>query len=166
MGVGIFPLQLTTCLFGLHIYEHFVLSRMRRSANVIMMVCNHVPASTWWRHEMETFSALLVICAGNSPVPVNSPHKGQWRGALMFSLICVWVNGWVNNREAGDLIRHRAHYGVIVMKQTMLDGSREVGNPSVSLLFTRYCWVIPKQYIWDGFDLDHIAKSYNLSIHV
>ena len=39
--------------------------------------------------------------------PVNSPHKGQWRGALMFSLICVWVNGWVNNCEAGDLRRNR-----------------------------------------------------------
>ena len=48
--------------------------------------------------------------------PVNSPHKGQWRGALMFSLICVWINGWVNNREAGDLRRHRAHYDVSVMK--------------------------------------------------
>ena len=47
--------------------------------------------------------------------PVNSPHKGQWRGALMFSLICVWINDWVNNREAGDLRRHRAHYDVIVM---------------------------------------------------
>ena len=47
--------------------------------------------------------------------PVNSPHKGQWRGALMFSLICVWINGWVNNREAGNLRRHRAHYDVIVM---------------------------------------------------
>ena len=71
--------------------------------------------SPWWRHEMETFSALLAICAGNSPVPVNSPHKGQWGEALMFSLICVWINGWVNNREAGDLRRHRAHYDVIVM---------------------------------------------------
>ena len=47
--------------------------------------------------------------------PVNSPHKGQWRGALMFSLICVWINGWVNNREAGDLRCYRAHYDVIVM---------------------------------------------------
>ena len=46
---------------------------------------------------------------------VNSPHKGQWRGALMFSLMCVWINGWENNREAGDLRRHRAHYDVIVM---------------------------------------------------
>ena len=73
---------------------------------------------SWWRHQMETFSALLAICAGNSPVPVNSPHKGQWRGALMFSLICAWIKDWVNNREAGDLRRHRGHYDVIVMVVT------------------------------------------------
>ena len=47
--------------------------------------------------------------------PVNSPHKGQWRGALMFSLICVWIIGWVNNREAGDMRRYRANYDVIAM---------------------------------------------------
>ena len=74
-------------------------------------------ARTWWRYQMETFSALLAICAGNSPVPVNSPHNGQWRGALMFTLICARINGWVNNREAGDLRRHRCHYDVIVMKR-------------------------------------------------
>ena len=44
--------------------------------------------------------------------PVNSPHKGQWRGASMFSLICTRINGWLNNDEAGDLRRHRAHYDV------------------------------------------------------
>ena len=64
---------------------------------------------------MEKFSALLALCAGNSPVPVNSPHKGQWRGALLFSLICAWINGWVNSRKAGDLRHHRAHYDVTVM---------------------------------------------------
>ena len=47
--------------------------------------------------------------------PVNSPHKGQWRGGLTFSLICVWINGWVNNGEAGDLRRYPAHYDVTVM---------------------------------------------------
>ena len=67
---------------------------------------------------MEAFSALLALCAGNSSVPVNSPHKGQWSGALMFSLICAWINDWVNNREAGDLRRHRGHYDVIVMEAT------------------------------------------------
>ena len=47
--------------------------------------------------------------------PVNSPHKGQWRGALMFSLICGRTNGWVNNRDAGDLRRYCAHDDVTVM---------------------------------------------------
>ena len=44
-----------------------------------------------------------------------SPRKDQWRGALIFSLICAWRNGWANNRGAGDLRRHRAHYEVTVM---------------------------------------------------
>ena len=47
--------------------------------------------------------------------PVNFPHKGQWRGALTFSLIFAWINDWVNNREAGDLRRQHGHYDVIVM---------------------------------------------------
>ena len=50
--------------------------------------------------------------------PVNSPHSGQWRGALMFSLICAWINGWVNSRQVGHLRRHRAHYDVTVMVVT------------------------------------------------
>ena len=47
--------------------------------------------------------------------PVKSLHKGQWRAALMFSLISAWTNGSVNNRYAGHLRRHRALYGVTVM---------------------------------------------------
>ena len=47
--------------------------------------------------------------------PVNFLHKGQWRGALMFTLIYAWINDWVNNREAGDLRRQHGHYDVIVM---------------------------------------------------
>ena len=47
--------------------------------------------------------------------PVNSPHKGQWRGDLIFSLVCDWMDGWVNDREADELRRHRIHYEVIVM---------------------------------------------------
>ena len=64
---------------------------------------------------MWTFPALLALCVGNSPAPVNSPHKGQWRGALLFSFICAWINDWVNNREDGDLRRHRRDYDVNVM---------------------------------------------------
>ena len=68
-----------------------------------------------WRHQMETFSALLALCGGIHRSSVDFPHKGQWRVALMFSLICAWINGWVNIREAGDLRRHRSHYDVTVM---------------------------------------------------
>ena len=55
---------------------------------------------TWWRHQIETFSALLAL----------------WRGALVLSLICARINAWVYNREAGDLRRYPARYDVIVMK--------------------------------------------------
>ena len=66
-------------------------------------------------HQMETFPPYWPFVRGTHRWPVNSPHKGQWRGALMFSLISVWINDWVNNRDSGDLRRHRAHYDVTVM---------------------------------------------------
>ena len=65
-----------------------------------------------WKH----FPRNWPFVPGIHRSPVNSPHKGQWRGTLMFSLICVWINDWINNREAGDLRRYRVHYDVIVMR--------------------------------------------------
>ena len=47
---------------------------------------------------------------------VDSTHKGQWTGALMFSLICAWTNDWANNRDAGYLRCYHAHYDVTVME--------------------------------------------------
>ena len=46
---------------------------------------------------METFSALLAFFEGNPRWLVDSHHKGQWRGALVFSLICTWTNYWAKN---------------------------------------------------------------------
>ena len=67
------------------------------------------------------FRVTGLLC-GNSPVTaVNSPHKGQWRGALMSSLICTWTDSWANNGDAGDLRRYRAHCDVIVMKYFLLE---------------------------------------------
>ena len=54
--------------------------------------CDNNMVISWWRHQMETFSALLALCEGNSPVTGEFPHKGQWSGALMCSLICIWTN--------------------------------------------------------------------------
>ena len=57
-----------------------------------------------WKH----FPRYWSFVRGIHRSQVNSPLKGQWRGALVFSLICAWINVWVNNREAGDLRRHCA----------------------------------------------------------
>ena len=70
---------------------------------------------TRWRHQMETLPRYWPFVRGIHRFPVNYPHKGQWGGARNFSLVCAWINGWVNNGEAGDLNRHRTHYDVTVM---------------------------------------------------
>ena len=106
------PCLFLTCHGLVTLWHHMSLSSLAQAMTSYWGWHN---ITTWWRHQMETFSALLAICAGNSPVLVNSPHKSQWRRDLMFSLICARINCWVNNREAGDLRCHRAHYDVIVM---------------------------------------------------
>ena len=101
---------------------------------------------------------LLAFCAGNSPVPVNSPHKGQWRRGLMFSLICAWVNDWVNNHEAGDLRRHRGHYDVNVMWRATVNKS------------TGWVYDLPRGIIWELliikclFALRRRFKYFNITI--
>ena len=47
---------------------------------------------------------------------VNSPHKGQWQGTLMFFFIYYWTKSWVNNRYADDLRHHHTHYDFTVMR--------------------------------------------------
>ena len=64
--------------------------------------------SPWWLHQMETFSELLALCVGNSPIIGEFPTQRR-------SLIWAWINCKVNNREAGDLRRHLAYYDVNIM---------------------------------------------------
>ena len=73
----------------------------------------------WWRHSHHVTSILVHMMTspnGNifrvtSPLcreflgTGEFPYKGQSRGALMFSVTCTRINGWVNNREAGGLRR-------------------------------------------------------------
>ena len=81
-----------------------------------------------WKH----FPRYWPFVRGIHRSPVNSPHQGQWRGALMFSFICTWINGWVNNREAGDLRCHRDHYDVTVMSRSRGWGAGSLfWNPSL-----------------------------------
>ena len=92
--------------------------------------------------------------------PVNSSYKGQWRGALMFALICVWINGWVNNPEAGDLRLYRARYDVTVMYTLKPYMYNVVSSMHIMVIhFRRDCswmwkqiievwWLLPSVSIW------------------
>ena len=79
-----------------------------------------LPSREWMPTVMMTssngniFRVTGPLC-GEFTGPGEFPHKGQWRGALMSSLICIWINGWVNKREAADLRRDRGHCDVNVM---------------------------------------------------
>ena len=78
-------------------------------------------SSLWFTvaRSMMTSSNRNIFCVTGPlwRVPVNTTHKGQWRGALIFSLKCAWGNGWANNLYAGDLRRHRTHYDVTAMRR-------------------------------------------------
>ena len=64
---------------------------------------------------METFSALLVFCAGNSPVTGEFPaQRPVTRNFDVFFDLRLSDN-WAYKGDAGDLRRYCAHYDVIVM---------------------------------------------------
>ena len=92
--------------------------------DVVIRPCPWYLLMARWRHEMETCSALLAFCVGNSP-----GTKGQWRGTLMLTLSCARIKGWINNREAGDLRRHSAHCDVIVVAHMSTNVFRRVDQP-------------------------------------
>ena len=100
--------------------QNRVQSNAAMIAYMLIAVCKEPSAPilvSWWRHQMEHFPRHWPFVRGIHRSPVNSPQKGHWRWTLIFPLICVWINGWVNNGEAGDLRRHRAHYDVTVMRR-------------------------------------------------
>ena len=85
--------------------------------------------------------------------PVNSPHKGQWRGTLMFSLICARINAWVNNREAGDLRRHRVHYDVIV-----------IISPPCLADWTHWRYCNADDLVWTIFGLNFVIDKNTINL--
>ena len=97
-----------------------------------------------WQH----FPRCWPFVRGIHRSPMNSQHKGQWPGALTFSLICAWMNGWVNDREAGDLKRHRVHYDVTVMLHSHIEKGHWSRNilENISLNKTGRMWRLVSRY--------------------
>ena len=113
---------------------------------------------------------------------VNSPHKGQWRGALMFSLIGAWTGGWVNNRDAGDLRRYDTHYDATVLPHAVsvlhLNGNVCImctaSSSNLQNILNRCNWkegmvVVginactrsSREFEWFNFEIRHLDSSPN-----
>ena len=91
--------------------------------------------------KMKHFRRCWPFVRGIHPSPVISPHKGQRRWAFMFSLICAWINGWVNNGEAGDLRGYCAHYDV-----TKLSGTLSIKSLVATYFGTPTHWMCHHEY--------------------
>ena len=104
---------------------------------------------------METFPALLAICAWNSPVTGEFPaQRPVTRGFDAF--FGAWINGWVSNREAGDLRRHRAHYDVSVMKDTICYLS-----PRTRVIVPRFSYIVC-DYVCIYFPITDLKQYYRM----
>ena len=133
---------------------------INRDANVVWMaLAVDIVCRPLWKHDdvikWKHFPRYWSFVRGILRSPVNSLHKSQWRGALMFYLICAWINGWVNNREAGDLRRHHAHYDVIVMWFL---------NERSELMYHAYCWIgtyeinSPPKVLSPSLNVSHLSS--------
>ena len=112
----------------------------------------------WWYHDdlikWKHFRRYWPFVRGIHRSSVNSPHKGQWRGALMISSICAWINGWVNNREAGDFRCHHAHYDATVMRPQHNKGM------CIYLGYTLYGHVLPVYTTKKGYSQNKTMCIY------
>ena len=156
---------------------HYGHSRIIYSVRVVLICCDVGRVytrrfqSSWWRHQMETFSASLGVGAGNSPVTGEFPTQRPVARSFAVLFICSWINGWVNNGEAGDLRRHRAHYDGIIMTYQRTNPVPFV-NPSkhqwngISSFWNKNVVIgRSESYQNDNFCFSQWRKSMKLSVH-
>ena len=117
-----------------------------------------------WNH----FPRYWPFVRGIHRSPGNSPHKGQWRGALMFSLISVWINGCVSNRESCDLRRYHAHYDVIVMSYYHTSSGLHTTNSAINeLLVLEFPgWVPPRAARSRRSDNHRCSYTFSCNVYV
>ena len=136
------------------------------NTNWFVILLLYIERDTYWNSSLRTHIIMMTSSNGNifrvtgvqemHWSPVNSPHKGQWRRVLMFSLICAWTNGWICNRDASHLRRHRAHYDVAQCIQHLKD------------LIWPMCWSVSKLQCLGGIPawlVSHRAPWHCIKTH-
>ena len=138
------PLEISNCQDSGHDNHYFHITHRLFCGNWGCYLAVHDDVIKW-----KSFPRYWPFTRGINRSPVNSLHKGQWRGALMFSLICAGINGWVNSREAGDLERHRAHRDVTIM-------------PSEFRYLSSSPWVLPRHQSLQSRDSRYFLLQMSL----
>ena len=137
---AILVIRTESCDVHYFLYVHLSLMLPNKFLSSEFWVCHDNVIK--WKH----FPSYCPFVRGIHRSPLNSPHKGQWRGALMFSLVYILTKGWANNREAGYLRRHRTHYGVTVMASVEFSRNQCVnwkpGEKTVCKHYSRQTWFI------------------------
>ena len=145
------------CLFDTGTSAAVMMTRVPTWQERLKVKCR-LCADARWRHQMETFSALLAFCAGNSPATGEFPSQRPVTRSLMFSFICTWTNGWVNNRDYGDLKPHCAH-DVTAMCHCVATLSTHHQSPLISV----GCWTWVCNYthsvVWNV--ITHPCPNFN-----
>ena len=119
------PLLLYTCKFIIQYRKQNAIHIWIMSLRVLLTHRNSYRKTsiprTWWRHQMETFFRVTGHLCGDFTGHRWIPHaKASDAELWCFLWSAPWINGWVNNRDAGDLRCHPAHYDVTVMELTLI----------------------------------------------
>ena len=110
--------QLSSCI-DISQWEN-VTNKKPASIKFIILNGSNLPVVTYLLHILIGWCQLIMAtrCCSLLEMQVFTDTAGSSYGALMLSLIYAWTSCWTNNRDAGDLRRHRAHYDVTVMSDS------------------------------------------------
>ena len=104
-------------------------------------ICHLLPSNIpRWRHQRETLSALLALCEGNPSVTDGFPSQRPVTWSFDVFFICAWTNCAANNRDAGDLRCHRAHYDVTTIHRACFVRRKLISMHLCKVSYLRVCF--------------------------
>ena len=158
-GLSLFQKEFWRCSYNLKcVISKFILEMKMLSSSCRITLCwiphnltdvksTLIQVTAWCQHDdvikWKHFLRHWPFVRGIHQSAVNSPHKGQWYGALIFSLICARTNGWANHLDASDLRCHHTHYDVTVMTSNKL---------SLEAILTKFSDAMLSITRWQGTD--------------
>ena len=153
--------------------EHKIRTLIRKYEIIPHRISSHTPSaeteissSLWrnfhhWLHDdVIKWKYFPCYCPlwGESPVTGGFPSQKSVTRSLILSLMCAWTDGWANNRDVGDLRRHRAHYDVNLMCTTIDEKFVEMMTFALQCLLQELTYPPERR-----FNIKTVFSSYRVS---